>query len=156
MKNVTRLVVESFLAGEGRSISTTATNGKILTYHGNVIARKTDSGEIQASLAGWGSVSTRAKLNALCTLAGCGKGFTQRKGVQFYGESPVDVNAWVTLGKPAAAASEVRGRLEYLREQLRSECISYEELGELQGLADHIDRGDVELLEAAGVPEFPE
>lgn len=44
-------------------------------------------------------------------------------------------------------------RLEYLRGQLRAEQISYGELDELQSLADEIDPGDVELLEAAGVPE---
>lgn len=46
-------------------------------------------------------------------------------------------------------------RLEYLRSQLRAESISYGELAELQSLVKHIDPGDVELLEAAGVPEFP-
>ena len=51
---------------------------------------------------------------------------------------------------------EARERLEYLREQLRAECISQGELIELQGLADYIDPGDVELLEPAGVPEFPD
>ena len=45
-------------------------------------------------------------------------------------------------------------RLEYLRAELRAERISYGELAELQGLADCIDPGDVELLEAAGVPEW--
>ena len=47
-------------------------------------------------------------------------------------------------------------RLEYLRGELRAERISYEELAELQSLAGQIDPGDVELLEAAGVPESPE
>lgn len=51
---------------------------------------------------------------------------------------------------------QIQERLEYLRGELRGECISYLELNELQGLADHIDKDDVELLEAAGVPEFPE
>jgi len=43
-------------------------------------------------------------------------------------------------------------RLEYLRSELRAERISYEEIFELQCLADqgHIDPGDVELLDAAG------
>ncbi len=40
--------------------------------------------------------------------------------------------------------------------KLRAECISYGELFELQSLAAYIEPGDVELLEAAGVPEFPE
>lgn len=47
-------------------------------------------------------------------------------------------------------------RLEYLRGELRGECISMGELHELQTLAPFIDPGDVELLEPAGVPEFPE
>lgn len=44
-------------------------------------------------------------------------------------------------------------RLEYLRQELRAERISYEELIELQNLKEYIEPGDVELLEAAGVPE---
>ena len=48
------------------------------------------------------------------------------------------------------------GRLEYLRGELRAERISQGELAELRALAPHIKAGDVELLEAAGVPEFPE
>ncbi len=47
-------------------------------------------------------------------------------------------------------------RLDYLREQLRNESISYDELHELQSMADQIEPGDVELLEAAGIPESPE
>jgi hypothetical protein len=47
-------------------------------------------------------------------------------------------------------------RLEYLRQQIRAECISYGEIAELEGFAEHIDPSDVELLEWAGVPEFTE
>lgn len=50
-------------------------------------------------------------------------------------------------------AKEAKERLEYLRGELRAERISYEEIHELQCLVPHIDPGDVELLEAAGVPE---
>ncbi len=44
-------------------------------------------------------------------------------------------------------------RLEYLRQELRAERISWGELLELQSLIPYIDPGDMELLEAAGVPE---
>lgn len=44
-------------------------------------------------------------------------------------------------------------RLEALRVELRAERISYGELAELQSLAEFIAPDDVELLEAAGVPE---
>ena len=50
----------------------------------------------------------------------------------------------------------IKKRLAYLRRELRAERISYGELAELQSLAAFIAPGDVELLEAAGVPEFPE
>lgn len=51
--------------------------------------------------------------------------------------------------------SDVKLRLEYLRKELRAQRISQSELNELESLAGHIDPGDTELLEAAGVPEFP-
>ena len=52
--------------------------------------------------------------------------------------------------------TDIAERLEYLRGEIRAERISYGELAELQGLASHIDRSDVELLEWAGVPEYDE
>ena len=48
---------------------------------------------------------------------------------------------------------QIKQRLEYLRQELRHERISYGELIELQSLVDYILDGDIELLEAAGVPE---
>lgn len=52
--------------------------------------------------------------------------------------------------------AHVRSRLEYLRGELREERISYGELYELQGYGDggFILPDDVELREAAGLPEF--
>jgi hypothetical protein len=44
-------------------------------------------------------------------------------------------------------------RLEYLRGELRAGTMSYGEQAELEGLKDHIQPGDVELAEAAGIPE---
>lgn len=51
---------------------------------------------------------------------------------------------------------QTKQRLEELRKALRDENISTGELIELQSLKDHIEPNDVELLEAAGVPEFEE
>lgn len=48
---------------------------------------------------------------------------------------------------------EKKARLEYLRGEIEAERISYEEIAELQSLADCIDPGDVLLLQWAGVPE---
>lgn len=51
-------------------------------------------------------------------------------------------------------ATDPKARLEELRARIDAEDISYGELAELQGMTDHIDPGDVQLLEWAGVPEF--
>ena len=48
---------------------------------------------------------------------------------------------------------QISARLEYLRGELRAERISYGELAELQSLAPHIPSDDLELREAAGLPE---
>lgn len=45
-------------------------------------------------------------------------------------------------------------RLEELRTAIQDQHISYGELAELVSLKEYIEPGDVELLEAAGVPEF--
>lgn len=47
-------------------------------------------------------------------------------------------------------------RLDYLREQIRNENISYGEIAELHDLAGTIDPGDTELREWAGIPEQAE
>ena len=51
---------------------------------------------------------------------------------------------------------KIAARLEYLRGEIDAERISYGEIAELQGLVEHIAPGDVQLLEWAGVPEFPD
>lgn len=48
---------------------------------------------------------------------------------------------------------KAKKRLEELRKIIRSQCVSYGELAELQSLAKYIEAGDVELAEWAGIPE---
>jgi hypothetical protein len=48
---------------------------------------------------------------------------------------------------------KIKERLEYLRGEIKAECISYEEIAELQSLAAHIKPDDVVLLQWAGVEE---
>lgn len=94
--------------------------------------------------------------------------YWEGEGYEFLAPS-ADVALWfaqtVTTNPPDSLAlvtySDVeytteKARLEYLRGELELGRISYLELSELQGLADHIEPGDVRLLEAAGVPEFGE
>lgn len=52
------------------------------------------------------------------------------------------------------ATKQIQQRLDYLRQEIEAERISYGEIAELQSLADYIDDGDTLLLQWAGVPEF--
>jgi hypothetical protein len=52
--------------------------------------------------------------------------------------------------------NEIKARLAYLRQEIEAERLSYGEQAELQSLAEYIDKGDVLLLQWAGVPEFEE
>ena len=49
--------------------------------------------------------------------------------------------------------TKIKQRLEELRAEIKAERISTGEIIELQSLAQYIDKGDVELLEWAGVSE---
>lgn len=59
----------------------------------------------------------------------------------------------MTVAESDRGGQGIQERLEYLRGEIKAERISQGELAELQSLAAHIDPGDVELLEWAGVPE---
>jgi len=47
----------------------------------------------------------------------------------------------------------IKERLEYLKQQIEKECISYGEIAELQSLKKHIKKysGDIVLAEWAGI-----
>ena len=49
----------------------------------------------------------------------------------------------------------IKERLEELRIEIQNERISQGEIIELQSLVEHIDSSDIELLQWAGVEEFP-
>lgn len=55
---------------------------------------------------------------------------------------------------PCTAHDKETERLEEIRESLNNESVSFGELVELQEMTEFIEEDDVQLLEAAGVPEF--
>jgi len=98
----------AFRAGKNFSMSnTTVTVGKetgvISMYlHGNKIAMRDPAKQglsmVSVSLAGWGTPTTRARLNALLEMLGCPVGFYQKKGDQYLGDEMVDSDDWNTIG----------------------------------------------------------
>ena len=64
MRKITQLTVRAFLSRETLRVSNTYTDGSALYLHGNKIAQYFE-GEIYISNAGWKTMTTKERLNAL-------------------------------------------------------------------------------------------
>ena len=90
MRKETHKIASAFIARKPARAARTTTNGTVLRLHGNDIAwhlpQDTETGlnDIAFTLAGWGSVTTRERLNGLLDLLGFPfVGISQRKGRQW-------------------------------------------------------------------------
>jgi hypothetical protein len=75
-------------------------------------------------------------------------------GAYLIGDSVLEDKKYAKGGQ--IDAKSAKKRLEQIRKALRAESISYGELAELESLKEYIDEDDVELRQAAGIPEFDE
>jgi len=75
-------------------------------------------------------------------------------GAYLIGDSVLGDKKYAKGGISDGAEKAAKKRLEQLRKELRAERISYGELAELESLKKYIDDDDVELRQAAGIPEF--
>ena len=83
MRDVSRKVCGAFLARTPANGKNTRTDGKALYLHGNKIAWW-DGYMLCLTMAGWPTVTTRERLNALCELYLGRRPFYQRGGEQYY------------------------------------------------------------------------
>lgn len=88
MRKCTRQIINAFVNRKAARTKNMTCDGESIRLHGNLIAWR--QGEaIYATLAGWGSVTTRERLNGLCrVINGCGA-FSQRNHVQYYNDEPI-------------------------------------------------------------------
>jgi hypothetical protein len=93
MRKVTKQIVHAFINGKTLRIKNTRTDGNAIYLHDNLIAWK-HGGHIYCTMAGWGSVTTRERLNGLARIVTGRCAFSQRNHTQYFnGEaiSPRDV-----------------------------------------------------------------
>jgi len=83
MRKESLKIAQAFLDGKPAAAARTMTDGKAIFLHGNRIAWRDDDGALVVSLAGWGTVTTRDRLNTLFRVAGLPAGVFQRKHEQF-------------------------------------------------------------------------
>ncbi len=82
MRKVTREIVKAFRNGKAKSIAATYTTGNEVYLHQNKIAWRDYDG-VKFNMCGWGSVTTRERINGMLTEFGYPYwGISQRKGKQ--------------------------------------------------------------------------
>lgn len=89
-------IARAFICRTAASAARTSTDGTTLWLHGHAIAWH-ENGEIKATLAGWGTVTTRDRLNTLSRLMGKGARFKQSKHCQYFDGQEISTGDIVTL-----------------------------------------------------------
>ena len=64
MRKITNDIVDAFMRGDSKTINNSRTDGNTLWLHDNAIAWR-DGRDVVLTMAGWGSVTTRERLNGL-------------------------------------------------------------------------------------------
>ena len=82
MRKETAKIATAFVAGQAANSARTSTDGQSVWLHGNKIAwRKAQ--DIAFSLCGWGTPTTRDRINGLLLTLGCKGGVIQRNNQQW-------------------------------------------------------------------------
>jgi hypothetical protein len=97
MRQETKDIMKAFLKRTSRRCQRTTTDGDAVYLHGNRIAWRESNGDISMTLAGWGTPTTRERLNGLCMLLIDKRPFNQRKHEQFYNDDPIDTTQVITI-----------------------------------------------------------
>lgn len=82
MRKVTREVGQAFLAGMPKTVGNSTTDGQAFYLHGHKIAWTDDNLDLWISMCGYGSVTTRDRINGILELAGSSYRVNQHNYVQ--------------------------------------------------------------------------
>jgi hypothetical protein len=88
MRKTTKQTVSAFINGEKRKVNNTESTGDTLLLFGKVIAWRAD-GEIYCTLAGYGTPTTRERLNGLFYMLKRKRPFHQVNHEQMFDGEPI-------------------------------------------------------------------
>jgi hypothetical protein len=101
MTKTAQRIATAFQRGERLKIKATSTDGQNVWYHGHNIAWRASDGAVLASMCGWGTVTTRDRLNAIVwTIAPWTGGFSQRNHEQYFRDQPISSHDTIVLKGP--------------------------------------------------------
>ena len=90
MRHETRRIVQAFMARTPRNEKRTTTDGTSLFLHGNKIAWWEDDRSLRVTMAGWGTVTTRERLNGVMEFFNNTRPFHQKAGEQYMDDREID------------------------------------------------------------------
>ena len=91
MRKVTEDIARAFVNGQKKTVSNTSTDGVSVWLHGHEIIRK-DGSDLKVSLCGWGTPTTRERLNGILSIAGYNVRFFQENHEQFVQTADVSIH----------------------------------------------------------------
>ena len=91
MRKVTMEIYKAFYLGIARSVGNTSTDGNAIYLHGNKIVERRNEREIWVSNAGWATVTTKDRLNAIA-----GVSINQKRG-QWYLNNEAWDGSWTKV-----------------------------------------------------------
>ena len=90
MRKITKDINRAFEQGRAKTIGNTHTDGNTVWLHGNAIVRRNEGGAIEATLAGWNTLTTRERVNGIT-----GMQFHQVNFEAFLDGKPICETAWI-------------------------------------------------------------
>jgi hypothetical protein len=145
-------VADAFMKGQKAKEKTLATDGKQITYHGNVIAKHADD-EVHVSTAGYGtSPSTRGHVNGILRRLNAPT-LSQKKGEVYHGNEPYDGKSWIKVKKPSAPQIDEESIFEEIRQSLEERLTYAYENYDDAGFSDFVSSLTEEEIEILGLDE---
>jgi hypothetical protein len=83
MRKITKQIAKAFITKDKKSIGNTLCTGNEVFLHGHKILWRNKKGELFFNMCGWGTVTTRERINGILQSLGLPIGISQRKGKQF-------------------------------------------------------------------------
>jgi hypothetical protein len=97
MRLETRNIVTAFMLRTPKKEARTHTDGNAIYLHGNKIAWRNADGSVSMTLANWGSVTTRERLNGLCERLMNERPWHQKAHTQYFNEREVEGSTIITV-----------------------------------------------------------